>query len=68
MKQTSPEEKTAQTGMVELVGGPLCGMLTKWPHPDTQTQIPTGRGGYPRYRLEAQSMKGNLTALYVKGT
>lgn len=43
-------------------------MLTKWPHPDVEATLPTGRGGYPRYRLEAQSMRGNLTALYVWGT
>jgi len=54
-------QELRDSGMVELVAGPGCGMKVKWPHPDRMAQINIGRGDTALYRLE----QGDATAFYA---
>lgn len=51
---------------IELVGGPLCGSKTKWPHPDLRATLrcPTG---YVEYAMEIHKGQKTGKALHVFG-
>jgi len=56
----------ASSTSVELIGGPLCGMNTKWPHPDTRAYL-RGPTGHLEYVLEFDKKGPTGKALFIYG-